>query len=118
VAFVYWVFASLIFALTAESGSFLDQFLNPGFNEVLSRLLALCFFMIFGSHVGYTIRQRQKAYEAFAGSEEKYRTIIENIETAISKWIATVSSRFSMILSARLPDMRRTSCSSWIIDGS
>ena len=80
VAFVYWVFASLIFAFTAESGTFIDQFLNPGFNEVLSRLLVLCFFMIFGSHVGYTIRQRQKAYEALAGSEEKHRTIIENIE--------------------------------------
>ena len=80
VAFVYWVFASLIFAFTAESGAFIDQFLNPGLNEVLSRLLVLCFFMIFGSHVGYTIRQRQKAYEALAGSEEKHRTIIENIE--------------------------------------
>ncbi|WP_372677007.1 response regulator [Desulfosarcina sp.] len=80
VAFVYWVFASLIFTLTAETGAFIDQFLNPGINEVLSRLLVLCFFMIFGSHVGYTIRQRQKAYEALAGSEEKHRTIIENIE--------------------------------------
>lgn len=80
VAFAYWVFASLIFALTAESGSFIDLFFNPGVNEVLSRLLVLCFFMIFGSHVGYTIRQRQKADEALAGSEEKHRTIIDNIE--------------------------------------
>jgi two-component system sensor histidine kinase/response regulator len=80
VAFVYWIFASLIFALTAESGTFIHHFFNPGFNEVLSRLLVFCFFMIFGSHVGYSIRQRQKADEALAGSEEKYRTIIENIE--------------------------------------
>jgi two-component system sensor histidine kinase/response regulator len=80
VAFVYWIFASLIFALTAENGTFVGSFFNPGFNEVLNRLMVLCFFMIFGSHVGYTIRQRQKADEALAGSEEKYRTIIENIE--------------------------------------
>ena len=80
VAFVYWVVASLIFALTSENGTFIHQFFNPGLNEVLSRLLVLCFFMIFGSHVGYTIRQRQKADEALAGSEEKHRTIIENIE--------------------------------------
>ena len=80
VAFVYWVVASLIFALTSEKGTFIHQFFNPGLNEVLSRLLVLCFFMIFGSHVGYTIRQRQKADEALAGSEEKHRTIIENIE--------------------------------------
>jgi PAS domain S-box-containing protein len=80
VAFAYWVFASLIFALTAEGGTFIDLFFNPGVNEVLSRLLVFCFFMIFGSHVGYTIRQRQKADEALAGSEEKHRTVIDNIE--------------------------------------
>ena len=80
VAFFYWVVASLIFALTSEKGTFIHLFFNPGLNEVLSRLLVLCFFMIFGSHVGYTIRQRQKADEALAGSEEKHRTIIENIE--------------------------------------
>jgi len=80
VAFAYWIFASLIFAMTAKSGSFMDHFFSPGLDEVLSRLLVLCFFMIFGSHVGYTIRQRQKADEALAGSEEKHRTIIENIE--------------------------------------
>jgi two-component system sensor histidine kinase/response regulator len=80
VAFAYWIFASLIFTMTAKSGSFVDHFFFPGIDEVLSRLLVLCFFMIFGSHVGYTIRQRQKADEALAGSEEKHRIIIENIE--------------------------------------
>ena len=80
VAFAYWIFTSLIFALTAENGTFIHLFFNPGINEILNRLLVLCFFMIFGSHVGYTIHQRQQADEALAGSEEKYRTIIENIE--------------------------------------
>jgi len=76
----YWICASLIFALTAEGGTFVSLFFKPGFEEVMRRLLVICFFMIFGSHVGYTIHQRQKADEALAGSEEKHRTIIENIE--------------------------------------
>ncbi|MGA6926161.1 MAG: PAS domain S-box protein, partial [Desulfosarcina sp.] len=80
VACIYWIFASLIFALTAESVNWVDSFYNPGLNEVLSRLLVLCFFVIFGSRVGYVINQRRNAYEALAGSEEKHRTIIENIE--------------------------------------
>jgi two-component system, sensor histidine kinase and response regulator len=80
VAVVYWVVASLVFMLNAKSGGFYDQFFNPGANELLSRLLVLGFFMIFSYQVSYTIRQRQKADEALAGSEEKYRTIIENIE--------------------------------------
>ena len=94
VAFAYWVFASLIFALTAEGGTFLDHFFNPGVNEVLGRLLVLCFFMIFGSHVGYTMRQRQKADEALAGSEEKHRTIIDNIEDGYYE--SDHSGRFSV----------------------
>ncbi|GAB6907180.1 putative Histidine kinase [Desulfosarcina cetonica] len=77
---VYWVFESILFWLTAEEGTFLGAFFNPGYNELLSRLLVLCFFMIFGSQVGHILRQRQALNEALAGSEEKHRTIIANIE--------------------------------------
>ena len=80
IGIVYWIVASLVFMLNAQSGGFYDHLVNPGTNELLSRLLALCFFMIFSYQVSYTIRQRQKADEALAGSEEKHRTIIENIE--------------------------------------
>ncbi len=76
----YWLTASLIFALTAENGTVVDLFFKPGLDELLRRLLVICFFMIFGFHVGQTIRDRQVAYEALAGSEEKHRTIIDNIE--------------------------------------
>jgi two-component system sensor histidine kinase/response regulator len=119
VAFAYWIFASLIFAMTAKSGSFVDHFFTPGLDEVLGRLLVLCFFMIFGSHVGYTIRQRQKADEALAGSEEKHRTIIENIEDGYyeidrSGQFAIFNDSFRKI-TGYTP---RNSFSSWIIDGS
>ena len=80
VVIVYWMVDSLLFALTAEGGTFLHNLLDPGLDEVLRRLVVICFFMIFGSHVGHTIQQRQKADEALAGIEEKHRTIIENIE--------------------------------------
>jgi two-component system sensor histidine kinase/response regulator len=80
VGLVYWAIASLITLLTAQSGTFIGHFLNPDVNELLNRLLVLCFFMFFGSQVSRTIRQRQKADEALAGSEEKHRIIIENIE--------------------------------------
>ena len=78
--FVYWVIASLISKFTAQGMTFIDQFFNPDVDELLNRLLVLCFFMFFGSQVSRTIRQLQKADEALAGSEEKHRIIIENIE--------------------------------------
>lgn len=80
VVFVYWIVASLVFALTAENGTFVGLFFYPGLDELLSRALVICFFIFFGTHVSKTIRQRQRADEALAGSEEKHRTIIENIE--------------------------------------
>lgn len=79
-AALYWVVATMIFTVTAGKGTFIDHLFNPGINELMRRLLVLCFFIIFGSQVDYTIRQRQKAVEALAGSEEKHRAIIENIE--------------------------------------
>jgi len=80
VVVVYWIVASLLYAATTEGGSFARLFFNPGWNELLYRLLVVFFFLIFGARVGYVIRQRQKADEALAGIEEKHRTIIENIE--------------------------------------
>jgi len=77
---VYWIVDSLLFAMTTANGTFFHRFFHPGMDEVLSRLLVICFFVFFGSHVGHTIRQRQEADEALAGVEEKHRTIIENIE--------------------------------------
>jgi two-component system sensor histidine kinase/response regulator len=80
VVVVYWIVDSMLFALTTEGGTFFHRFVHPGVEEILSRLLVICFFTFFGSHVGHTLRQRQKADEALAGVEEKHRTIIENIE--------------------------------------
>jgi PAS domain S-box-containing protein len=44
------------------------------------RLIVLCLFLIFGSHVQFTINERKKAEQALKESEEKYRTILESME--------------------------------------
>ena len=80
VGFVYWCIASLISGITSPGGTFFEHFFSPGIEELLNRVLVLCFFLIFGFQVIRTIRQRQKADAALAGSEEKHRTVIENIE--------------------------------------
>ena len=48
--------------------------------QTWTRLLVLCLFLIFGSHVQYTMNKRQAADDALRESEEKYRTILESIE--------------------------------------
>ncbi len=77
---VYWMIAAWLSELTAQSGNYLHHFFDPGLHELLNRVLVLCFFVFFGVRVNRTLRQCRKANEALAGSEEKHRIIIENIE--------------------------------------
>ncbi|MCD6273163.1 MAG: response regulator [Deltaproteobacteria bacterium] len=79
-AAIYWILESLMTTLQNEGTSFIYNFIGYSADEFFARLLVLCFFLIFGSHAQYTINQRRKLDEALVKSEEKYRTIIENIE--------------------------------------
>ncbi|MFC1830040.1 hypothetical protein ACFL0O_10550, partial [Thermodesulfobacteriota bacterium] len=79
-ATVYWILDSTIYLLLSQDVTFFQGFVGFDINGVSRRLLALCFFMIFGSHAQYTIALRKKAEEALNKSEERYRTIVDSIE--------------------------------------
>jgi PAS domain S-box-containing protein len=51
--------------------------MGPGRSEIISRLIILCLFIIFGSHAQYTINQRKMAEGRLRRSEERYRRIVE-----------------------------------------
>ena len=79
-ATVYWILDSALQYLLTTDGDFYRNFIGFDIQDIATRLLALCFFMIFGSHAQYTINKRREAEAALLASEERYRTIIENIE--------------------------------------
>ncbi|MBW1700630.1 MAG: response regulator [Deltaproteobacteria bacterium] len=76
----YWILESFMLVMLSNDVSFLQSLLGYDFNETLTRLLVLCFFMIFASHAQFTVTQRKQADEALRQSEIKYRTIIESIQ--------------------------------------
>jgi len=77
----YWVLESIVYVLLDSTNvTLLDRLVGPTFNDLLSRLLVMCFFMIFGSHDPYPISQRKEAEAARQESESKYRTILESIQ--------------------------------------
>ena len=79
-AFLYWGLESFLNVFSPEEINFYRQIFGPKVSETWMRLIVLCLFLIFGSHVQYTINKRKKAEEDLKESEEKYRTILESME--------------------------------------
>jgi PAS domain S-box-containing protein len=76
----YWVCESFMFFFLAPEANFIQHILGPDMFNTWTRLLVLCLFAIFGSHIQYTINKEREADEALRESAAKYRTILESIE--------------------------------------
>jgi PAS domain S-box-containing protein len=76
----YWVCESFMYFFLEPEANFFQYLLGPDIFQTWTRILVLCLFAIFGSHVQYTFGKRKAADDALRKSEEKYRTILESIE--------------------------------------
>jgi PAS domain S-box-containing protein len=76
-ALFYSIFDSFLYLFTDYDVNFFQRLMGPGRSEIISRLVILCLFIIFGSHAQYTINKRKMAETALRGSEERYRRIVE-----------------------------------------
>ena len=76
-ALFYSVFDSFLYLFTDYDVNFFQRLMGPGRSEIISRLIILCLFIIFGSHAQYTINQRKMAEGRLRRSEERYRRIVE-----------------------------------------
>lgn len=76
----YWVCESFMYFFLEPEANFFQYLLGPDIFNTWTRLLVLCLFAIFGSHVQYTFNKRKADGDALRESEKKYRTILESIE--------------------------------------
>jgi PAS domain S-box-containing protein len=79
-ALAYWLIESLIYMLLSSNVGLIESIVTADSMQLATRGVALCFFMIFGSHVQYTMNQRRQTEKELEASEERYRNIIESIE--------------------------------------
>ena len=108
---LYWALESLLNVFSPEEISFYQRIFGPNISEVWPRLIVFCLFLMFGSHVQFTINERKKAAEALKESEEKYRTILENIEEGYYEvdfegYFIFVNDSLSKILGVPKMDLR------------
>ncbi len=71
---------ALINLFSPEEISFYRELFGPNVGDMGMLIIVLCLFLIFGSHVQFTINNRKRAEQDLRESEEKYRTILESIE--------------------------------------
>jgi len=80
IAAIYWILESFMFFFLSPEANIIHHLLGEDMFETLTRVLVLCMFLIFGSHIQYNINRRREADIAMQQQDEKYRTIVENIE--------------------------------------
>ena len=80
IAAIYWILESFMFFFLSPEANIVQHLLGSDTFETLTRILVLCMFVIFGSHIQYNINLRREADKAMRQQDEKYRTIIENLE--------------------------------------
>ena len=79
-AIVYWILDSVLYVFLSYDVDFFYHITGLNLSEVWTRLIVCCLFVIFGSHSQYTINKRKVIERELQKSEEKYRSILENIE--------------------------------------
>ena len=77
-AFLYWGLESLLNVFSPAEVSFYRQIFGPNVSEIWLRLIVLCLFVIFGSHVQFTINNRKKLEMDLIESYKK----LQNARTA------------------------------------
>jgi response regulator RpfG family c-di-GMP phosphodiesterase len=70
-AFLYWGLESFLSVFSPEEINIYRQVFGPKVSEMWLRLIVLCLFLIFGSHVQYTINKRKDAEQALLDSYRK-----------------------------------------------
>ncbi len=70
-AFAYWGIESLLNFFSPEEINFYRRLFGPNVSEIWLRVIVLCLFMIFGSHVQFTINRRKQAEQELLDSYRK-----------------------------------------------
>jgi PAS domain S-box-containing protein len=120
-AFLYWGLESFLNVFSPDEISFYRELFGPNVSEIWMRLIVLSLFLIFGSHVRFTINNRKKAEKALKASEEKYRTILESIEEGyyeldFDKKFTFTNDSMSKIVGRPKPEILRTNFQQLIDD--
>ncbi len=76
---VYWIIDCLLYVFHSYKESFTDRLFNPSFDELSTRVVVLCLFLIFGSHAQYSINKRKQVDEELKQLKKKILKLEQDI---------------------------------------
>ncbi len=77
---VYWIIESLLYVFLSYQINFMDRLFASNLDELSTRIVVICLFLIFGSHAQYTINKRKQIEEELLQLKEMKKKLKRNLE--------------------------------------
>lgn len=78
---IYWIIDTLLYFVSSYDTNIFSGLFGPDLDRVSARIIVLCLFIVFGSHVQYTFKQRKWTEAEF----EKLKEINEKLQREITE---------------------------------
>ena len=111
IAVVYWVLDSFVSIFLTSEGPWLQRILGTDMNEIWTRIIVLCLFVIFGSHAQFTINERRevaKKIERDRATRERFQRLLSPAlaEMVVSGQLRVEKGGVSRIATVMFVDIR------------
>ena len=111
IAVVYWLLDSFVSIFLTAEGPWLQRILGSDMNEIWTRLIVLCLFVIFGSHAQYTINERRevaKKIERDRATRERFQRLLSPAlaEMVVSGQLMVEKGGISRVATVMFVDIR------------
>ncbi len=95
-AAIYWMLDSFMLMIDTGNFNFLSYCSEQVWTRGWTRLVVLCLFIIFGSHVQFTMNARKHIEEERQKTEKQYHTLVNNISVGIFRATPGLNGKFLM----------------------
>lgn len=111
IAVLYWVLDSFVSIFLTSEGPWLQRILGSDMNEIWTRLIVLCLFIIFGSHAQFTINERRevaKKIERDRATRERFQRLLSPAlaEMVVSGQLRVEKGGVSRVATVMFVDIR------------
>ncbi len=82
---IYWIIETFLYVISSYELNISSRLFGPDLAGVCTRVVVLCLFIIFGSHVQYTFNQKKRAEAELKKTKELNEQLQQEIADLKSK---------------------------------